>query len=171
MDRPIFLPYPCIDCSSFFIDLKNPCPMKQVSAACSTKSTFSAVSEIHSLIFTIEIIAMIVTHRNPRDSGLFYNCSEKTRVDWPRSNIAANTIERIFVIKCYILWEGNMEEHYTSAFSWIGFADFGVLFSEPSNLIWIYTTKTLLSQAIFIAGVQDPNSEFNCFRILAPVYR
>ena len=63
-----------------------------------------------------------------------------------------------------------MEEHYTSAFSWISFADFGILFSEPSNLIWIYTTKTLLSQAIFIAGVQDPNSEFHYFRILATVY-
>jgi hypothetical protein len=58
-----------------------------------------------------------------------------------------------------------VEEHDTSALRLI--FDFIVLISKPSYLIGIHTSKTLLTQAIFMARVKDPDSEFNNFLIMA----
>jgi hypothetical protein len=60
-----------------------------------------------------------------------------------------------------------VEEHYTSTLRLICFADLIVLFSKPSYLIGVHTSKTLLPQAIFIARVKYPDSEFNNIFIVA----
>ncbi len=71
------------------------------------------------------------------------------------------TVKGVFVVESDILGEWDMEKHDTFPLGLICFADLFVLFSKPSYLIGGHTSKTLLTQAIFIARVKDPDSEFN----------
>ncbi len=76
------------------------------------------------------------------------------------------TVKGVFVEESDILGEWDMEEHDTSALGLICFADLFVLFSKPSYLIGGHTSKTLLTQAIFIARVKYPDSEFNSIIVM-----
>ena len=166
MNCPIFLPHPSVNLSVFFTDLKYSGTMLQTTATGPSETTFPAICQKYTLILAIKVISMVMPNWYPRYSRLFYDRRKETCVYRPWSNITTLPVKLVFVEQSDIFREGDVEEHDASTFRLIFSADIIVLFSKPSNLIWIHTSKSLLPQAIFIARVKYPDSKLNCFIIM-----